>query len=102
MNTSRRSAVTCLVLVALSVVTARCEEPTGKDAGVFFPVEGAKDCALDESRQRLYVTTPAKLVVIDTKEKAIVDSIDMLGDLQACDIAPDFSHLAVGPAKAQH
>src|SRR6185369_2375455 len=91
----------CLLSLLSSASGARGEE-NAKDEGVFFAVEGAKDCALDESKQRLYVTTPTKLVVLDLKKKEPIDSVELLGTLQACDIAPDFSYLAVGPVKAQH
>ena len=35
---------------------------------LFFEIEGAKACAFDESKQRLYVTTGKHLVVIDSKK----------------------------------
>src|SRR5262245_8415838 len=57
-------------------------DPPKVDAGMFFPIAEAKDCALDETRQRLYVTTPKKLVVVDLKKKQIVESIELAGSLQ--------------------
>src|SRR5262249_35809460 len=70
--------------------------------GYFFPIEGAKDCAFDESRQRLYVTTPSELVVVDTKERKFIDTVRLNGTLQACDVAPDFKFLVIAPVKAQY
>src|SRR6187551_3164672 len=91
----------CLLFISAALQIARGEEKADDKGGVFFAVEGAKDCALDERRQRLFVTTPATLFAFDVKERAAVESIDLLGDLQACDITPDFNHLAVGPVNAQ-
>jgi hypothetical protein len=76
-------------------------DPKAADPGFYCPIAGAKDCAFDESRNRLYVTTPKKLVVVDTKQKKVIESIELLGGLQACDISPDFKYLAVGPVESQ-
>ncbi|HEV3143205.1 MAG TPA: WD40 repeat domain-containing protein [Gemmataceae bacterium] len=72
------------------------------DPGYFYPIEGAKDCAYDESRHRLYVTCPSQLVIVDTKERKIIDSVRLNGTLQACDIAPDFKFMVIAPIKAQY
>jgi hypothetical protein len=91
-----------ILAIAVSYAAAIAEEPEKRpDAGIFFSVPGAKDCAYDESRQRLYVTTLKQVVVIDTKERKTVESIDLLGGVQSCDISPDFKHLAVAPINAQ-
>src|SRR5262249_52239270 len=67
----------------------------------FFAIEGAKDCAYDEARQRLYVTCPSEPVIVDTKERKILESLHLNGTLQGCDIAPDFKFVAIDPSKAQ-
>ena len=105
-----RTAVRRAVLAAL-LFGAVCQplraadpiesKPKDEEAGFFFALAGAKDCAYDQSRRRLYVTTPKKLVVIDAKARTILDSVKLPGGLQGCDIAPDFSFLAVAPIGAQ-
>ncbi|MEI7685273.1 MAG: hypothetical protein WCL32_09615 [Planctomycetota bacterium] len=47
------------------------------------------------------MTTPKQLIVIDTKAKKRLEAIDLTGGLQAIDIAPDFSFVAVAPSSAQ-
>jgi hypothetical protein len=93
------SAWLALVFVAAPLHADDAEKK--EDAGVFFSVPGAKDCAFDQERNRLYVTTLKQVVVIDTKERKIVDSIDLLGGVQSCDISPDFKYLAVAPISSQ-
>jgi len=65
--------------------------------GEFFKVLGAKDCAFDDVRQRLYVTTGKQLVVIDTRKRTVLESIDLPGNVCACDISSDCNYLAVAP-----
>ena len=62
---------------------------------------GAKDCAYDQQRQRLYVTTAKKLVIVDMKARKVLESVELGGTLQACDIAPDFKFLVIAPIAAQ-
>src|SRR5262245_4751057 len=93
--TVRVAAVILLASVLPSVATA-------EESAHFYSVKGAKDCAFDESQNRLYVTAGDKLVIIDTKEHKTVESIDLAGSVQACDISPDFKHLAIAPIKAQY
>src|SRR5258708_37911052 len=50
--------------------------------GVFVPVAEAQDCVYDVLRQRLYVTNHKQLVVVDMNDQKIIDSIDLLGNLQ--------------------
>src|SRR5205823_6585713 len=79
---------------------------TEKDAkeapGFFIPVSQAKDCAYDHVRQRLYVTTLKQLVVIDMKERKVLESIDLLGNVQGIDIAPQAKFLAIAPIGGQY
>ncbi len=70
-------------------------------AGFFVPIEQAKDCAYDHVRQRLYVTTLKQLVVVDMKERKIVESIDLLGNVQGIDISPGAKFLAIAPIGGQ-
>ena len=96
--TARSYWIVGLVAVSVSMLQApdARAEPKG-DVGYFFSVKGAKDCAFDEAEQRLYVTTDKKLIVLDTKERKMVKSIDLAGGLRACDISPDFKYLAIAP-----
>lgn len=103
----RGTSLVVLLFGALIVSPVRGAEPTKgdakkEDAGFFFPIRGAKDCAFDQTRQRLYVTTPKQLIIVDTKNRKIAESIDLAGGLQACDISPDFKFLAIAPIMAQY
>ena len=90
-----------LFLVPWAVSLADSPNKTEANPGYFFSVEGAKDCAFDPSRDRLYVTTSKQLVVLNTKTHEALEPIDLPGDLQAIDISPDFKYLAVGPKQGQ-
>src|SRR4051812_9919995 len=70
-------------------------------AGFFIPISQAKDCAYDYVRERLYVTTLAQLVVVDMKQRKIIESIDLLGNVQGVDISPKAKFLAIAPAAGQ-
>lgn len=72
-----------------------------RSPGFFIPIEGAKDCAYDHVRHRLYVTTLAQLVVIDIKKREIAESIDLLGNVQGLDIAPQAKFLVIAPIGGQ-
>jgi len=75
---------------------------TEKDAqGFFIPVAQAKDCAYDHVRQRLYVTTLKQLVVVDMKERKVLEAIDLLGNVQGIDIASHAQFLAIAPMGGQ-
>lgn len=107
--TARPTRLPILLLTAmvccLSSVSAAdpANEASEQDqAGFFYPLAGAKDCAYDQERQRLYITTHEKLVVFDTKARKLLESVELGGKLQACDIAPDFSFLVVAPIAAQY
>ena len=98
-------------LLALAAVSLAAADPPEKDKdktpakdgpGFFFPIDGARDCAFDQVRERLYVTTGEKLVVLDTKNRKRLEEVERPGGLQGCAIAPDFSFLAVAPATAQY
>lgn len=102
---SRRCAIGYL-LVFLSVgllrgTTARCDESPTSDQGYFFTIPGAKDCVFDSKRQRLYVTTLKQLIILDAKERKVVEEIDLLGNVRACDISPDLKYLAIAPFGGQ-
>ena len=104
-----RAGFPCARSLALAAAVCCCPsavpaaEPAKADeAGFFFPLAGAKDCAYDQKRQRLYVTTPQKLVVVDLKARKALESVELGGTLQACDVAPDFSFLAVAPVAGQY
>ena len=92
----------CLVISPAARGDDKPQVDPKADPGAFFPIIDAKDCAFDETRQRLYVTTPKQLVVVDTKRKKVIESIDLLGTLQGCDISPDFKYLAIAPISAQY
>ncbi|MCG8585844.1 MAG: hypothetical protein MI757_14145, partial [Pirellulales bacterium] len=88
--------VSALMLVVVSTPEQSLADDRG-DAGYFFGIKGAKDCAFDEAEGRLYVTTEKQLHIIDTKARKTVDKIDLAGSLRACDISPDFKYLAIAP-----
>jgi hypothetical protein len=90
-----------LACVALAPALGRGDETPKDDDGFFFDVAGAKDCAFDQQRQRLYVTNEKEIVVLDTKKRETVKSIELLGKVRACDISPDFKYLAVAPLGGQ-
>jgi hypothetical protein len=79
------------------------EEKDGKEApGVFVPIAQAKDCAFDHVRQRLYVTTLKQLVVVDMRERKVLEAIDLLGNVQGIDISPQAGFLAIAPIEGQY
>lgn len=81
----------------------KTDEKDSKEApGFFIPVPQAKDCAYDHVRQRLYVTTLTQLVVVDMKERRVMESIDLLGNVQGIDISPQAKFLAIAPIGAQY
>jgi hypothetical protein len=41
-------------------------------------------------------------VIVDTKNRTILDSVDLPGTLQGCDVSPDFKFLVVAPIAAQY
>ena len=90
------SALVALLFVAADGLNAAVAQTKG-DAGYFFGIKGAKDCAFDEAAERLYVTTDKKLIVVDTKDRKTIESIDLAGGLRACDISSDFKYLAIAP-----
>lgn len=103
--TARRVGIALVTVILAGTLTTSVTQaaPVPKDeAGFFFPVAKAKDCAYDQSRQRLYITTPTKLVVVDTKARKVLESIELNGTLQGCDISPDFKFLAIAPIQAQY
>lgn len=59
----------------------------GQGGANFVAVEGAKDCAYDHIRKRLYVTTLSQLVVVDMTNRKVIESIDLLGNVQGLDIS---------------
>ena len=71
------------------------------DQADFFKIKGAKDCAFDSKRQKLFVPTGSQLVVVDTKAGKIEESIDLAGTVSACDISLDQDFLAIACAEAQ-
>ena len=78
----------------------RALPPRQSKPGLVLCGRGGQKLRFDEQRNRLYVTTSKQLVVVDTKARKIIDRIDLLGSVRACDVAPDFKHLAVGPLPA--
>jgi hypothetical protein len=100
-----RLAFAVLFFVSAAALPAAGVAPQEKDPAkeppaFFYPIPDAKDCAFDQSRDRLYVTTPKKLVVVDTKARKVFDGVELPGGLQGCDISPDFKFLAVAAASA--
>jgi hypothetical protein len=90
-----------ILIVNLLASHALADDKTTDDPGFFFEIPGASDCAFDESRDRLYVTTGKQLVVVDTKERTTIESIDLLGGVRSCDISPNSEYLAIAPIEAQ-
>ncbi len=90
-----------IVLAAIVTITsiARADDAKRSNGDSFFPMAGAKDCVFDQKRERLYVTTLKQLVVPDTKDGKVIEEIDLLGGVRACDISPDFQFLAVAPTQ---
>ncbi len=90
-----------IVLAAIVTITsiARADDAKRSNGDSFFPMAGAKDCVFDQKRERLYVTTLKQLVVLDTKDGKVIEEIDLLGGVRACDISPDFQFLAVAPTQ---
>jgi len=91
----------CALAGAGGSLAADRPSPAGDSAGFFFEVDAAKDCVFDPQRQRLYVTDEQQLVVLDTKDRKKVKSIDLPGKVRACDISPDYKYLAVAPFSGQ-
>ena len=95
-------AALALVLVGIQArVAATAEAPPNDSAEFFFRADGAKDCVFDPTRQLLFVTNEKQLIVFDTKDRQTVKSIDLPGQVRACDITPDFKHVAVAPLEGQ-
>lgn len=97
MSRLRRVFLSLLVITSMLPCLAPGADRSDGGRGEFLKVPGAKDCVFDEVRQRLYVTTGKQLVVIDTKERKVVESIDLPGNVCACDISLDCKYLAVAP-----
>jgi hypothetical protein len=98
----------CVIAVAivahLQIATRSAAQGTAhvdRSSGVFFKIDGARDCVFDPRRQRLYVTDDQHLIVLDAKNRKTVKAIDLPGKVRACDITPDFKHLAVAPFSGQ-
>ncbi len=92
-----------LLLTPWAASLADAPDKTEANSNFFFPVEGAKDCAFDSSRDRLYVTTPKQLMVFSKNSRSFSWNrlTSQAGELQAIDISPDFKYLAVGPAQGE-
>jgi hypothetical protein len=102
---ARRIQATAVLMLLASVAffgpAARGEEAPKQDDGEFFELGGAKDCAFDAQRQRLFVTNEKEIAVFDTKKRELVKSMEVMGKVRACDISPDFKYLAVAPLEGQ-
>lgn len=65
-------------------------------ASSFRPIR-RNDCALDHVRNRLYVTTLNQLVVVDVGQHKILETIDLLGNVQGLDMARGAKCLVIAP-----
>ncbi len=95
------SIVTLVVVGAPVGMTADAADPLADDLGFFFKVDDAKDCVFDHQRHRLYVTNEKQVIVLDTKDRNTIKSIELPGKVRACDIAPDMKHVGVAPFNGQ-